>query len=172
MFKADSITIDRDLGERDFLRAVDELDDAHIDVGLFEGEIHPGSEYTIAQIGAVHEFGTKPGTVPKIPERSFLRSTADEKRDAYHKRMAKVANKVEGGSPNVVSMLTAMGELMASDVRKKITTLKTPKKAEATLRREGRQFTNPLIWLGYMRNAVRSRIVVGSTEKMTQKGVK
>jgi hypothetical protein len=172
MFDAGAKTTDRDLGEREFLTALKDLDGAYFDVGLFEGEDHPDSEYTIAQIGAVHEFGTKPGTVPKIPERSFLRSTADEKEDAYHRRMAKIANKVEAGSRNLVSLLTTVGELAASDVRKKITTLKTPKKADATLKREGKQFTNPLIWLGYMRNAVRSRIVVGGAEKMTPKGGK
>jgi len=170
MFKADSITIDRDLGERALLRAVDELDDAHFDVGLFEGETHPESEeYTIAQIGAVHEFGTKDG---HIKERSFLRSTADEQRDAYHRRMAQVAAKVQRrkGKGNLISMLTAVGELAASDVRKKITTLRTPKKADSTIKSQGGKTTNPLIWLGYMRAAVRSRIVVGHSEKMTPKG--
>lgn len=169
MFDASTTTIDRDLGERALIRAVDELDDAHIDVGLFEGEEHPDSELTIAQIGAVHEFGSKNG---KIPERSFLRSTADEKRGAYIKRMDAVAARLQSskGSSKGLSLLAAVGELMASDVRKKITTLRSPPKAPATLAREGPGFTNPLIWLGYMRNAVRARIVMGKDEKMTPKG--
>jgi len=170
MFEFKGGTIDRDFGERDFLRAVDELDDAHIDVGLFEGEPdHPDSELNVVQIGAVHEFGTKDG---HVPERSYLRSTADEKGAEYSKRMNKLAAKIQAskGKVNTMSEMFAVGERMASDVQRKIKALKTPPKAASTLKKIGAKFNNPLIHTDHMRASIRSLIVVGKAEKKTARG--
>ena len=171
MFEFDGGTIDMDLGERAFIRAVDELDDAHIDVGLFEGEPdHPDSEYNVVQIGAVHEFGTKPDTVPKIQERSYLRSTADEQREVYVKKMNRLAEHIQKkkGKVSAISLMQAVGEKMASDVRRKITKLKEPDISDATKARKGS--TNPLIDTGHLRASIRSLIVVGKSEKKTPRG--
>lgn len=167
MLGAKGKTKDTDLGREEILKQLALADGAYVDVGLFDHEEHPDSEYTIAQIGAVHEFGTKDG---HIPERSFLRSTYDERREKWRARMDAAYDEIKEGKGKVLPLLMAWGEKAAGDVRRKITKLKTPPKAPATLKKEGEGFTNPLIWLGYMRQSVRARIVVGGKKKMTAKG--
>jgi hypothetical protein len=172
VLRASGDTTDRDLGAEGILREVGRCNGAYVDVGLFEGETHPDSEYTIPQIGAVHEFGTKPGTSPAIPERSWLRAAADENEHAFRAELDRAYDRVLAGlgKLKVVSALTAFGEIAASAVRKKITVGPFKPKADATLEREGPKFTTPLIWLGYLRAAVRSRIVAGGARNMTPKG--
>ncbi len=57
-------------------KLVKEISKAHfVDIGVLgakSSSLHPDSEYTIAEIGAVHEFGTLTGE-PPIPQRSFIR---------------------------------------------------------------------------------------------------
>jgi hypothetical protein len=172
VLRATTSTTDHDLGAAGILREVGKANGAFVDVGLFEGETHPGAEYTIPQIGAVHEFGTRPGTKPAIPERSWLRSAADENENSFRGELDRACDRVLQalGKLSIVSALTAFGELAASAVRKKITTGPFKAKAPATLEREGSRFNRPLIWLGYMRAAVRSRIIAGGARKMTPKG--
>lgn len=171
MLKFNEKTIDIDLGREKLIKELSKANGAYADVGIFEGEEHPeGGEYTVAQIAAVHEYGTKPSTEPEIPERSFIRSTVDEKGQAWNAYLDEAYDRVKAGTTDIISALTAFGERAAGDVRRKITSLKTPPKAETTLKKEGPGFTNPLIWLGYMRAAVRSRIVVQRRETMTPKG--
>jgi len=168
MLKFSGKTTDTDLGIGELLKQLSLVDGAISDVGIFDHEEHPESEeYTVAQIGAVHEFGSKDG---KTPERSFVRSTHDEQEQKWRKRMDDGFNKVLLGKAKVLPVLFAWGERAAGDVRRKITTLKTPPKAPATIKAQGGLTNNPLIWLGYMRAAVRSRVTVGGREKMTAKG--
>lgn len=161
-----------DNGKRAFdelVKSVGDVDGAYVDIGLHDdGATEEGGEYLLAEIGAVHEFGTKPGTVPAIPERSWLRSTSDERQERWGQRSDRALRKIEdGGDP--LQELTAVGELCASDVKRKITTLREPPNAPSTIARKGS--SNPLIDTGTMRANVRSRVVVpGKGEAWTPKG--
>jgi len=187
MFKVTSATTsDKDLGAREIIAQAEAFNGAVVDTGLFEGEKHPGTEYTIAQIGAVNEFGSKDG---KIPERSFIRRAVRECEAKWNSLMDKGMGLVMEGRAKVFPTLVAFGEHTASDVRATINRVTEPKKAESTMRREGgalqrtkagkvkkgayeRQlrFDHPLIWLGYMKAAVRSRILLHGQKKMTPRG--
>lgn len=167
----DSYTIDRDLGESRILEVLRQAEGASVEAGIFANEEHPegDTEYTLAEIGAVHEFGTKPGTTPRIPERSWMRRTLNEHPDLdddFNDAMVRAAM----GKTSTLAALTAFGEMVAGEMKQTITDVKEPPKAEATLEREGPGFTNPLIWTGSMRAAVRSRITVRGLVKMTAKG--
>jgi hypothetical protein len=163
MLKVITKTEDKDLGWRALLRALKTVDDAYVDVGLFEGEgvQHEGSELTVAQIGAVHEFGTRDG---HIPERSWLRRNHDEHQAKYNARLDKAYGKILAGRARVVSVLTAFAERVASDVRRTITAVSEPPLAPSTIRAKGGK-TNPLIDTGTMRNSVRGRVIVGGRER-------
>jgi hypothetical protein len=166
MLTATAHITDTDHGAKALIDAVKSVTGATIETGLFEGEQHPDTEKTVAEIGGIHEFGSRDG---KIRERSWLRRAAREYGDAWDARMDKVRDAVVGGGklfPNLI----AFGERVASDVRATIDEVMEPLKAESTLRHEGPRFTHPLIWQGIMRACVRSRIVLMSATKMTPKG--
>ena len=74
-----SETKDKDLGYKAILREMDRAHDAFVDVGYWGAKTHPNdNSATIPYIASVHEYGTKPGTEPQIPERSFIRAAMDE----------------------------------------------------------------------------------------------
>lgn len=185
MLVVSTTTTDRDGPAKALLAAVKSIDGTTIDSGLFEGEIHPESELTIAEIGAVNEFGTRDG---RVPERSWLRRSVRENQSAWDAALDRVRDKVLAGE-NLFPLLMAFGERVASDIRGTIDKVLSPPKAESTLRSEGgplrrtktgrvkkgarefqARFDHPLIWLGYMRAAVRSRIaMLHQSTKMTPK---
>jgi len=161
-----------DNGEEDFaelLDHVEEVDDAYVDTGWHaDGEKHPDDpEYTLAEIAAVNEFGTKPGTEPKIPERSVVRSTVDAQEDVWGARSDKVLQKIQdGGDP--LRLLVGFGELAASDVKRTISTIREPELAQTTKDRKGS--SKPWIDTGATRAAVHSVVVVGHKTAATAKG--
>lgn len=160
-------TTDRDMGWQHIFDELRKADSAFVDAGLFEGETLPGSEYTVAQIGAVNEFGTKPETIPMIPERSFIRATVDENDQQYSDLFDELMWAALTDNRSAFSAMTAFGEYVASDIKRAITVLQEPPNADITIKRKGS--SNPLIDQGYMRAAVRSRITMGAKTKMTAK---
>lgn len=166
--RASSKTTDRDLGEKELLKILGQMKTTFVEVGLFEGEEHPESkELSIAQIGTVHEFGSSDG---RVPARPWLSTTHDKHEARYRGLLDRAYSQILAGKVKVGMALQAFGEKAASDARRMITDIKDPPKADATLARQGERFNNPLIWLGYMRAAVRSRITVGATKALTTKG--
>ncbi len=164
----DHSTNDNDKGFLAIMSEMIRADESHVDIGLVDDEPHEDSEYTVPQIGAVHEFGTKDG---RVPERSWLRSTEREQGQKWRGILDKGYEKIlkSRGQVKVISILTAFGERAASDVRRKITTLRTPPLAASTIRRRRQKNPNPLVDTGTMRNWVRSRIVIQGDETKTKK---
>jgi len=153
--------------DRGFKRIMKELEnasmDAHIDIGYFGEKKTADGEYTLVGIAAVQEFGTKPGTVPKIPERSFLRSTADARVSRWGRATEEAIGDMIDGKTDLVGALAAVGEECVGDVQEKITRLRTPPNAPSTIARKGT--SNPLIHTGAMKNYCRARIVLAGTSK-------
>lgn len=144
-------TTDTDMGLRALTRGVKKMDGAMVEAGIFEGEASPGEGgITMAKLGAIHEYGTE-----TIPERSWMRSTDSENRREYQGWVDAVYVKAMKGSISLLSELTAVGERIASDFRRKITSLRTPPNAPSTVARKGS--SNPLIDTGAMRQSVRGR---------------
>lgn len=167
-------TDDGELEWEELIDSVEEVDGAYMDIGWHDDDTkHPDSEYTVAQIAAVHEFGSSirfgrsGGQRIIVPERSMLRSTSDEQWSKWADRSEEALDRIAEGVP-VLKALTAVGELCASDVKRKITTLREPPLAPATIAKKGS--SNPLIDTGFMRAEVHSRIVAGFSEARTKKG--
>lgn len=138
--------IDRDLGLRRFLRELDHAKTASVVIGLQEGDTAHGQ--TIAEYAAYNEFGTS-----KIPERSFLRSTFDERLEVMRRMMASQYDSAMEGRTTIYDALRRIGLQHETDVKQKIRDLKTPPNAPATIAKKGS--ANPLIDTGAMVNAVR-----------------
>jgi len=105
--------------------------------------------------GEEHDGVTGPHMIT-IPQRSFLRSTASEKREMWLSTFIKaVANELPQNS--VSDAAERVGAMMMGHVKRKITDLKSPPNTPGTIRQKsvnGNVSDNPLIDTGQLRRAI------------------
>jgi len=145
--------LDKDKGYKQLMKAMAQLSkDPYILVGITreKGSKKPdGSKATVAEYGTYNEFGTgivhgRSGAITiRVPERSFLRSTVDERRERYFKLLLKAIDDEIMGKHTIRFGFSKVGERAAADVRRKIRTLREPPNAPATIERKGS--SNPLV---------------------------
>lgn len=139
--------VDRDLGLKRFMRELQNARNATVDIG-----VHQGSGTTdgvdIAEYAAYNEYGTS-----RIPERSFMRSTFDEKLQDVQRDIADKYNDVIAGRSTVYRALGLVGLRHETDIKKKIDSGIAPANAPNTVAQKGSSRT--LIDTGAMRNSVR-----------------
>lgn len=102
-----------------------------------------------AELAAVHEFGTKDG---RIPERSFIRSSMTENRNAYVAAHAESLRKVVRGEMAFDKSLDLLGLRAASDVQENIRSGDFEPLAQSTIDRKGS--SKPLIHTGNLRQSI------------------
>lgn len=163
----------KDLGWDAFnkqVKAVAKLGDPHVQVGLVGPKAeasYPGGGYTVAQVGAVHEFGAPD---VGIPERSFIRSTFDKKRPEIVRLGRKLMKQVfplshgKGGSAMPMEKaLGIMGAFVAAEVKKTISVDGVPPPLkQATIDRKGSDRT--LVDTSRMLNSITWAVVTGKKE--------
>jgi len=141
-----------DRGLEEILERQRKLGKGAVTVGLHSqapGEGGARAQSEVVTIGTVHEFGSSDGS---IPERSYLRSTMDERRDAIADLQQKTEAKVAAGNLSPDQGLGILGAFAASAVQAKIVAIREPGLAEETIRRKGHD--NPLIASGQLKGAV------------------
>lgn len=136
-------------------RSLRELGSYSVEVGIF------GSDDSFyAMIAGVHEFGV---TILKetgniiIPERSFLRSTFDEKSNDWYNFIKKRIPKIITGGMKARQLMELLGAKVVSDIQKKIKDIQDPPNAPSTIVAKGS--SNPLIDTGGLRMRVTYRVV-------------
>lgn len=126
--------IDRDFGFKDLLGALDDLKgEISVLVGVPEAskEYKDGANQVL--IASVQEFGSSDG---RIPERSFLRSTVDEKSSEYSALLTKLVGRVVDGKITPNQALDRLGLKVESDVKRKIVAIQEPPNAASTIRQK------------------------------------
>lgn len=100
-------------GKMDGLRkkireAADEIRKIHVKVGILDGGTYPGTDMTVAEVAAYHEFGTS-----KTPQRSFLRKTVSEKGYEWRRTIGGVARQgvLSTRIPDLMAMLGSEASL-------------------------------------------------------------
>ncbi len=137
------------------IQSLKDLKKYEIEVGIFGSD---GAEYVM--IAGVQEFGI---TIRKekgnivIPERSFLRSTFDEKNREWFKFMKKQLEHVLSGRINARVLCERLGTKMVADVQEKLTDINSPPNAPATIAKKGS--SNPLIDTGGLRQRITYKVV-------------
>ena len=135
------------------MKVLNELESYAVEVGIFgDGEY--------GMIARVHEFGTTIQTKKAsivIPERSFMRSTFDEKEKEWSKFILKQLQNVLDFKIDVQTMLGRLGAKMVADIQEKITDIRTPPNAASTIAKKGS--SNPLIDTGGLRMRITYRVV-------------
>lgn len=135
-------------------KALKALDGMRLDVGYLSTVPGLDSKFTLPEIAAIQEFGSKNG---RIPERSFMRTTFDKFTKFYSKGFIENGFLVALGKMTPELALRMVGEDYKSDVVNKITGIRQPPNAPRTIAKKG--FDNPLIHHGIMRANIRVRVL-------------
>lgn len=134
---------------------VKSLSQLAVEVGIFGND-----DAFYAMIAGVHEYGItirkEKGSIV-IPERSFLRSTFDEKQNDWFKFVHKRIPRLIDGDVDARQLLELLGTKMVSDIQKKIKDLDDPPNAMSTIAQKGS--SSPLIDTGGLRKRVTYRVV-------------
>lgn len=92
-----------------------------------------------------------------IPERSFMRSTFDEKNDVWVQFMKSMINQVIDFKIDAYTLFDRLGARMAADIQETITTLRSPANSRITEQNKGS--SNPLMDTGGLRARVTWKVV-------------
>lgn len=95
---------------------------------------------------------TKPHKIT-IPARPYIRSTVDENEDRYFGVSKKLMGQVIDGDLDKAGALEIMGQLIESDIKRKIITLRSPANVASTIRKKGSD--NPLVDTGLLGGSIR-----------------
>lgn len=141
-----------DRAEREIRRTIRSMRGPNsVKVGLPRGSnAYPDGTSVIA-VGLVHEFGSPQ---KGIPERSYMRSTLNEKNRDIKELFKKISKKIIRGELTKEEALELVGLQLQTDIREKITDIDTPELKS----RDG----NPLVDSGHLRQSI--TYVVGDTD--------
>lgn len=141
-----SSTKDIDKGFKAFRAEMQRARNATVEIGIHQDAKNEG--LSIAEYGAYNEFGTE-----NIPERSFMRSTFDEKKSDINADMARRYDQVKTGKIGVHRALSLIGLKHAQDIQDKIGSNISPANSESTIARK--KSTKTLIDTSAMRQSIR-----------------
>lgn len=159
--------IDRGLSR--IIRQTNKAGRLKIKVGIQGSEAeaveHDGEGITNAQLGAIHEFGTKGislgrsgGTSGGIPSRSFIRSTFDRESRQWQGLMVRAAKEIYGPTrPDIRKVLGLMGERAVADIRQTINKGIPPELMPETIERKGS--SKPLIDTGQLKASITYKVI-------------
>jgi hypothetical protein len=143
---------DTDKGFLAIKKALMSLKNKEIKVGIHEGAGKNAKTGTlIVDYAIANEYGTS-----KIPERSFMRSTYDEKESEWNKALDKIVSSVIEGDFDVAEKIAFIGEQMVNDIKDKIDSNIPPSLSEATIKRKGSSKT--LIDTGIMKTSITYKV--------------
>lgn len=145
--------IEKDNGLAKFFRNLKAFAGLEVVVGITAADgaqVHEDSELTVAEIGAVHEFGTD-----TIPKRSFLRDTYDANAKKYGAQLESATKRVTKGE-DPKKGLFVVGETVRADVVDAFNANIPPPLADSTI--EAKDSSLPLVDTGNLRGSIRSQV--------------
>lgn len=150
---------DTDRGFRDVLARLGEK--ARVRVGVLTdapktGDDGEGGEATLLEIAGFHEFGA-PGA--KIPQRSFIRATVDEKAAEISAAIGAQARLVVLKRMPAATAIERVGALVKGLIQQRISAGIEPPNADSTIERKGS--SKPLVDTGQLRSSIAYAVVKG-----------
>lgn len=147
---------DKDMGLIDICKALKRLGNTSLSVGVFSDAINnkgTGRTY-VADYAITNEYGNE-----NIPERSFIRSTMDERQEEWSNLMSNLAENItEGRAKDLSKKIYEIGELTRKDIIKKIDSNINPPNSPATLKKKGLHKNKTLIDDGVLRSSIEAKI--------------
>ena len=124
--------------------------ESYVTTGIHEEEgCKSHGHFTVAQIGAVHEYGSPEHN---IPQRSFIRDTHDLNLRMNRQWMKQVQERVLKGELTQHQALTLMGEVGAKQMVSRINLGIPPGLKPATIKRK--KSSKPLIDTGQLKGSI------------------
>lgn len=122
------------------------------------GKVAKNDPITIAQIAAIHEFGSSDG---RVPERSFMRSAVENNKDAIIKLLGKLNKKIIHGEMTTAKAIGIVCEYVVGLMKKRITDGVPPPNKPATVNRKKSNL--PLVDTSQMIDSIDWEIKTGGT---------
>ena len=144
--------VTRDRGLLAFRRALATAGASAVAVGIHEDAgMHEDSGLSMAELGAIHEFG-----LGNVPERSFLRSWADDRGVALP---VEFASRIEQSLINgeATRILNQIGLSAVGEIQQRMALGTPPPNEPATIARKGSSV--PLIDTGALRQSIAYKVV-------------
>ncbi len=147
--------VDTDKGFARIVGAIKKaVQQAYVTVGVHQEEgDKPHGAFTVAQIAAVHEYGSEDG---KIPQRSFIRDTHDLNLQANLERLKRLEEHVLTGKLTQHQLLTYLGEVASKQMVSRINQGIAPALKPATIKRKGS--SKPLIDTGQLKGSISFKV--------------
>lgn len=126
-----------------------------VEIGILSDEPKKPFEkvkVSLIDVAIINEFGGG-----HVPERSYIRSTFDQNRNAWLSLTATLKDKVMSGQMEIDSALSVIGRKIQDDIRQKIVSLRTPPNSPRTIK--NKRSSNPLIDTGQLRQSINYRVV-------------
>lgn len=120
-------------------------------VGVIDAGKHKSGDLTVAEIAFRNEFG-----FGRIPERSFMRSTLQEKRQEIISFQVKLAKKIISGGIVTEQALGLLGQFVSDLIGRKVVALRSPPNAPETIARK--KSSNPLIDKKQLKNSITYKV--------------
>lgn len=143
-----------DRGWNRIKRDMRRMDGAAVKIGILaEAGFHEDGSIHVAQLGSIHEFGA-----PRrgIPERSFLRATADAKQAELTSFKVKEMASIQRGTSNVRLSLTRLGQRFKDMVIAALNQGVPPPNKPRTITAKGS--SKPLIDTGQLKQSIRFKV--------------
>lgn len=149
MFKVTQRVIDKKW--KKIVKNFPAFDKSILKVGIQNDAGENSNGQSIAEYAARNEYGSR-----QIPERSFIRSTIDEKRSQIFKLIENQFDQTLQLKESPQRALETIGIYTEKEIKRKITSLRQPFNSPVTIERKGS--SNPLIDTGLMRQSIRYNI--------------
>lgn len=160
MAKKFGIEIKRKSKLPELTKKVEKMANSHVKIGILEeAGSHDGddSTLTVADVASFHEFGTTDANgQTHVPERSFIRSSIDDKRSELREMAKKLQGMILTGKMTAKQALGLLGEKMQAEMIRKINEGIDPELDPATIKRKGS--STPLIDTGQLKQSIRYKV--------------
>jgi len=145
--------IDKDNGYKKFMKEMLKFTKKpYVKIGLLSKKNQrENSELTNAEIAVIHEFGAP---MARIPERSFLRSTFDEKNREWARITSEIVKKVDIRLMSTSEGLSLLGLTAVNDVKSKLRKGPFVPLSPITIKRRTGNSIKPLIDTAQMINSI------------------
>lgn len=138
---------DIDRGWKKIKHELGNMRGSYVQIGVLSSSPDYIDGTSMAEVAFWNEFGTK-----RIPERPFIKTTADERAGTYKAFMEQQVVKIFQNRSTVKTSLNKAGVLAQGHVRKKIRDISTPPNAPITIKIKGS--SNPLIDTGLLLRSI------------------
>ena len=146
---------DTDMGMHKISQLIKKLKKTTLKVGVFSEALNSeeGPSTYVAEYAIANEYGNE-----HIPERSFMRSTIDEKEKQWTKLVDDALAEAIQGKENFESELYKIGAIARRDIIEKIDSNINPPNSPSTIKKKGPHKNKTLVDHGVLRSSIEYRI--------------